>query len=388
MKTLNRLSFLGVALLFCTTGNSQLKVESNGNVGIGMTTSPAEKLHINGSIRGNQSGGALRINGSYGYVDIGCKYSNNYHTHFYTNTTKGFWFEKTIMLGNGEITTWDTRDLKLCTNYEHLRLIIKESNGYVGINDATPSFTLDVDGTIGVYETLCHSDARLKNNIAALDEQKITNLYNLQARTFTWDNSIFENEKRAEPIIDTLVDVKGSNSTGLDTLPKIGFIAQELMEYYPNLVKQDDEGLYSINYIALIPILVEAIKDHQEQITNLENEVGELKSRQSSLKSESITFDSTDPTFDNSEIKSYLSQNHPNPFNQNTEIDFYISDRVQNAYINIYDLAGKQLKSFKLNLKEHGNVTIIGGEFPPGIYIYTLITDGNMIDSKQMILTD
>ena len=41
----------------------------SGKVGIG-TQSPAEALHINGSLRGNQ-GGALRISTGNGYVDIG-----------------------------------------------------------------------------------------------------------------------------------------------------------------------------------------------------------------------------------------------------------------------------------------------------------------------------
>lgn len=44
---------------------------------------------------------------------------------------------------------------------------------------------------------------------------------------------------------------------------KFGVIAQELKEILPDLVIYDEETeLYGVNYIEMIPILVEAIKDH------------------------------------------------------------------------------------------------------------------------------
>ena len=32
-----------------------------------------------------------------------------------------------------------------------------------------------------------------------------------------------------------------------------------------------------------------------------------------------------------------------------------------------------------------GNITINGGEFPPGMYMYALIVDGQVLDTKRMI---
>jgi len=49
---------------------------------------------------------------------------------------------------------------------------------------------------------------------------------------------------------------------------------------------------------------------------------------------------------------------------------------------------GTQLKSIELHPKGNGSITINGGEFNAGMYIYTLIADGQVIDTKQMILTD
>jgi hypothetical protein len=51
---------------------------------------------------------------------------------------------------------------------------------------------------------------------------------------------------------------------------KIGFLAQEIKEVFPALVFYDpanDE--YSVDYISLIPVLVEAIKEQQAQLEDL-----------------------------------------------------------------------------------------------------------------------
>jgi hypothetical protein len=51
---------------------------------------------------------------------------------------------------------------------------------------------------------------------------------------------------------------------------KIGFVAQEIIEVFPGLVFHDpvsDE--YSVDYVSIIPVLVEAIKEQQAQIEEL-----------------------------------------------------------------------------------------------------------------------
>ena len=52
---------------------------------------------------------------------------------------------------------------------------------------------------------------------------------------------------------------------------KIGLIAQEVEKFFPEIVSQQ-QGVKSVNYIALIPILINAIKEQQTQINKLINE--------------------------------------------------------------------------------------------------------------------
>ena len=58
------------------------------------------------------------------------------------------------------------------------------------------------------------------------------------------------------------------------------------------------------------------------------------------------------------------------------------------ATLFIYDMSGKQLRSYDLYERGDSNLKIIGGELDAGMYFYSLVADGNLIGTKQMILTD
>lgn len=60
---------------------------------------------------------------------------------------------------------------------------------------------------------------------------------------------------------------------------------------------------------------------------------------------------------------------------------------IRSASIGIYDLNGKQLKHYPLQLDTTtGKVEITASELVSGMYLYALLIDGTMIDSKRMIL--
>jgi hypothetical protein len=83
-----------------------------------------------------------------------------------------------------------------------------------------------------------------------------------------------------------------------------------------------------------------------------------------------------------------LYQNSPNPFSQTTTIEYFIADNVQKAMICIYDMNGTQLKSIQLHQRGDGSITINGNELKAGMYMYSLIADGHLVDTKRMVLTD
>jgi len=82
----------------------------------------------------------------------------------------------------------------------------------------------------------------------------------------------------------------------------------------------------------------------------------------------------------------FLQQNTPNPFTQDTQINFYIPENVKTAQLSVYDLQGKQIKQIPITQRGEGSYRISGSELVAGTYFYMLICDDKPVDTKQMIL--
>jgi hypothetical protein len=68
---------------------------------------------------------------------------------------------------------------------------------------------------------------------------------------------------------------KDSQDKKTQTAPKknLGFLAQEVEEVVPEAVKTSSIGIKYVNYQALIPVLVEAVKEQQEQLTEQQKQI-------------------------------------------------------------------------------------------------------------------
>ncbi len=310
-----------MSIFFCNT-EAQLKMDCDGDVGIGsISGDPAYTLQVRGDIQFD--------------VLSGCKF------YFALNSTSP---------------------------------VLKPSwsnSAYIGLSNNYIYKTYS--NNVYAYNYGSLSDISIKENI-----REIKNPLDaiLQVKGIQYDLKREHFTNTSEEDIDKVVE-EGKN--------KYGVIAQEIKEILPDLVNYDEEAeLYSVNYVEMIPILVEAIKEQQEMIDGLQNEIHALQN-DANLKSASFT---GNPEGSMIETKDALIQNSPNPFSESTEILFSISEETQNAALNVYNLSGTQLKSIELYQRGEGSIIINGGEFDPGIYLYALITDGKVIDTKQMVLTN
>lgn len=210
------------------------------------------------------------------------------------------------------------------------------------------------------------SDIKLKQNISKISSP-LSTLIKLNGIQFNY--------------IDESSTLKStsSNYTGY----RLGLIAQEVEQVIPGIVKTMPDSTKAIAYTDLIALLIEAIKEQQLFINNLKIEIQELNEIISSNGSQptNITNRSIQPSNSPS-----LSQNKPNPFNQSTEINYFLPDNVQSANIYIYDLSGSQVKNIPIQNKGEGTIIINGSELKAGIYHYILIVNGQEVDSKKMIL--
>lgn len=92
-----------------------------------------------------------------------------------------------------------------------------------------------------------------------------------------------------------------------------------------------------------------------------------------------------------------LRQNYPNPFNPGTKIKFSIplSGGVDGAIggsvlakLIVYDILGREIATLVNEQLSPGTYEIdwSAGNYPSGVYLYQLRADGNVIDTKRMVL--
>lgn len=157
-----------------------------------------------------------------------------------------------------------------------------------------------------------------------------------------------------------------------------GLDADQLEEVFPDLVYEDEDGTKSINYVEMVPILVQAINE-------LKSEIDELKGNDGSTKKKKAQVTGIDEMGENVTLLS-LGQNKPNPFGTSTSIEVSVPADVQKAFIYVYDLTGKKLQQIDITSRGKQAVTINAASLTDGMYLYSLIADGKVVETRRMIV--
>jgi len=97
------------------------------------------------------------------------------------------------------------------------------------------------------------------------------------------DADLKENIQQMENAIDKLKQIKGVHFTWKDTEKMgsdthLGILAQDVEKVFPEIVGEEN-GYKSTNYSALIPVLIEAVKEQQVQIEEQQKMIEELKAK-------------------------------------------------------------------------------------------------------------
>jgi hypothetical protein len=238
-----------------------------------------------------------------------------------------------------------------------------------------------VTGTINGVTISTASDSRYKKNVVKLESKKgmtLTNILSFNPVEYNLQQVYL----KAEVSDTSTVSRKAFDENSQQFQRKhYGLIAQEVKNIYPDLVYEDSDGYLGINYIGIIPLLVESMKELKAEIDVLKG--GKLISSDfEELRS------ATGTTIVQNEPAAALYQNAPNPFSAETQIRYHLPSSVHTACLCVYDLQGKQLKQYMITHRGEGVHVITRAEFLPGIYLYGLIADGTEVDVKRMILTE
>ena len=156
--------------------------------------------------------------------------------------------------------------------------------------------------------------------------------------------------------------------------------------------------MLSVDYIGFIPIIIESYNTQQsiidqqtQRINQLEKTVTTCCSKSNGtpkLKSGTISAESSTTILQEATTSNTLAQNFPNPWNASTEIGVTLDYSIKTATICIYDLTGKQIRCYQVTARGETSVTIHAEELQPGMYLYSLLADGKLVDTKKMVLTE
>ncbi|MEM9672694.1 MAG: T9SS type A sorting domain-containing protein [Bacteroidota bacterium] len=169
-------------------------------------------------------------------------------------------------------------------------------------------------------------------------------------------------------------------------------LAESMEETFPDLVKEEGAEV-ALNYQGLIPVLVEAVKElsqakdtsqMQQQLTLLLEENAVLQQRLAAIEQVIKTNNLTSPF--GSELQGHLDQNWPNPVSSSTRISYQTNGNVRDISVELFDISGQPIASYKNLTPGRGEVEILGSQLVPGTYIYQLKADGKVIDSKRMLV--
>ena len=212
------------------------------NVGIGNFSSidPAQKLHVIGNIlmTGSLNGNANNTSelGSYpgGGAIKRIRMTQGGEIHFGDTTTSNF-----LGITEGVVDNFSDQD-RIGIYFRNEMKFFSNSN--------TLRHTFDVSGNYtAVGNITAYSDIRLKDDLQPI-EDAVSKVQKLRGVTYVRNDNEDENRQA-------------------------GLIAQDVELVLPEAVREAEDGIKTVNYNSTIALLVEAIKEQQEQINQLKKEI-------------------------------------------------------------------------------------------------------------------
>ena len=103
---------------------------------------------------------------------------------------------------------------------------------------------LDIKNYIRADRFYTRSDIRLKSNIRDLNKDDLDKLNKVVPKSYKFRN---DNNKH------------------------FGFIAQDIEKIFPYLVSIDNDGMKSVNYLEMVPLLLHKINDLERKLDEIKN---------------------------------------------------------------------------------------------------------------------
>lgn len=226
------------------------------------------------------------------------------------------------------------------------------------------------NGDVFVTGMFTVSDKKLKENIKP-EENVLEKLSQLESVTYTF---------------------RDNDNLNLSSQLQHGFLAQNLEEVFPELVTTISKPIYdkdnfeetgtynykAVNYTGLISVLTSSLNEMNTKVTILETEIAELRNELATTKN------SLNGGEEGMEVGFTMDQNRPNPFTNQTTINYTMPNDTK-AVISVFDMSGKFVRDYNLT-SQKGQVVISSNEIGKGMFIYSLVSNGEIMVTKKMIV--
>jgi hypothetical protein len=210
---------------FASTAPDQFLIRAQGGVGIG-TNAPGAQLDVAGSVRSSGPTGGSYI--AFNPLNQGSSVSFNWLND-----------QARIRVGGSGPGTNNGFEVQGVGNKVLLR-----------ITDGGDVIAKDQMYATAFVQT---SDARLKTDVRELDGA-LAAVRELRGVRFQWDREQCPGAEQGE---------------------RIGFLAQEVRAVVPEAVREREDGTLAVSYAELVPVLVEALKQQDRRIAELEARLAE-----------------------------------------------------------------------------------------------------------------
>ena len=241
-------------LTFQTNGSERMRIDSSGNVGIGLT-SPNEKLVVSGNA---SITGALQITSNTSAPSAGAAIfrpaSNT--LAFVSNSAERARIDSSgnLLVGRTSTLGGSTDDYMTVANVNAGRGGIRIGNSSGSSNTTCMRFqnsngvvgAIRTSGSATFYDT--SSDARLKDVTGEARGLEVINELNPVAYNWKADGKADE-----------------------------GLIAQEVLDVVPNAVSQNEDEYYQMDYSKLVTPLIKAVQELSNEVNELKQEIQNLK---------------------------------------------------------------------------------------------------------------
>ena len=244
-----------------TDSTEQMRVTANGNVGLG-TNSPNRRFHVTFDDDNSAETDPRNVNG--------IRITNNNST---TGTYTALSFSTPGSASGLGARRVDANRVDLFIFSEtsgDFEKVTFKANGNIGIGTTTPTEKLHVVGNICYTGTSATcSDRRYKKDIRPI-KNSLAAINAIEGIYYKWKTNKFTDKAFSKN-------------------RQIGFIAQEVEKYFPEVVLTDDAGYKSVDYGRLTPVLFRAIKEQQEIIEQQAGQMKQQYKKMEELKSTNVS---------------------------------------------------------------------------------------------------